>query len=58
MKSYFVVLVILCILIAGIAIAEEIAVEDESFHAINSYGEDKNNNSFQKLDNQIRKTWY
>ena len=58
MKTYIVIIIILCILICGIAIAEVIIIENDDSQHVNSYMENKQNNSFQKLDNQIKKTWY
>ena len=58
MKTYTVIIIILCILICGIAIAEVTIIENDDSQHVNSYVENKQNNSFQKLDNQIKKTWY
>lgn len=58
MKTYVIVFFILCILIVGISAAELTVIEDMDSQSVNSQEENKCNNSFQKLDNQIKKTWY
>lgn len=58
MKVYVIIAIIVCILIVGIVIAETTVLESEDSQSIKDYNENNRNNSFQKLDNQIKKTWY
>ncbi len=58
MKVYVIIAIVVCILVVGIVIAETTVLESEDSQSIKEYNENNKNNSFQKLDNQIKKTWY
>lgn len=58
MKVYIIIAIVVCILVAGIVITESSVLESEDSQSIREYSENNNGDSFQKLDNQIKRTWY